>query len=418
MTRTPRTAGQPTSWGGPAADEHASCTQAVEETTKKRILFVDDDRDILDGLRAVLRQQRREWDVVFALGGPAALEEVNGSAFDVIVTDMRMPVVDGAELLRQVKALQPRAVRIVLSGQTDSETAMKTVFTAHQFLSKPCDVDELRAVVRRACALNDIISTEELRALAGDVSQLPAAPGTYTALTSALTNPACSIAELASIVERDSALCAKVLQVVNSAFFGLPRQVSNVRQATSYLGTLTLRNLALAMEAVAASKAAGSALRREDMRAFQVNALFVGLLGRHWYVGDHRRADDAFVAGMLRDMGHLMLAARGTLDAASEEQHPQLSAYLLGLWGIPHGVLEPVAFHEHPERLEHDGVDVVDVVNLADRVAADLAPSPFQLKRVVLDEARLDRLGVDAARREQLRRDASQLLVHTRSLLS
>ncbi len=385
---------------------------------RKRILFVDDDRDILDGLRAVLRQQRREWEIVFALGGPAALEEVQRSAFDVIVTDMRMPIVDGAELLRQVKALLPRAVRIVLSGQTDSETAMKTVFTAHQFLSKPCDVDGLRAVVRRACALNDIISADELRSLAGDVSQLPAAPGTYAALTRALSSPSCSIDELASIVERDSALCAKVLQVVNSAFFGLPRQVSSVRQATSYLGTLTLRNLALAMEAIAASKAAGSALDRDELQAFQVNALFVGLLCRRWFARDRRKADDAFVAGMLRDMGHLMLAARGALDPSTEEHHPQLSAYLLGLWGIPHSVLEPVAFHEHPERIEHEQADVVDVVHLADRLAAELAPSPFQPKPAELDEQRLERLGIDAASRQQLRRDAQELLVQTRALLS
>lgn len=415
MTGTNRAVGQSQTT---VTDEHASCTQPITTTVKKRILFVDDDRDILDGLRSVLRQQRREWDVVYTLGGPAAIEEIQRTTFDVIVTDMRMPVVDGAELLRQVKSVQPRAVRIVLSGQTDTETAMKTVFTAHQFLSKPCDVDALRSVVRRACALNDVVCAEDLRSLAGDVSQLPAAPGTYTALTNALSNPTCSIGELASIVERDSALCAKVLQVVNSAFFGLPRRVSSIAQATSYLGTLTLRNLALAMEAVAASKTAGSSLKRDELKAFQVNALFVGLLGRHWFAGDRRKADDAFVAGMLRDMGYLMLASRGALDADNRVCHPQLSAYLLGLWGIPHSVLEPVAFHEEPAAIEHAGLDVVDVVHIADRLAAELAPSPFQETPPALDEQRLEQLGVGAERRDALRRDAQELLVHTRSLLS
>lgn len=410
-----RRVGQPHS---PATDEHRSCTQPALEPTRKRILFVDDEPDILDALRAVLRQQRREWEVVFALGGPAALAEVERQTFDVVVTDMRMPVLDGAELLRQVKARQPRAVRIVLSGQTDSKTAMKTVFTAHQFLSKPCDIEGLRSVVRRACALDDILCSESLRALAGDVSQLPAAPGTYAALTNALSNPGCGLGELASIVERDSALCAKVLQVVNSAFFGLPRQVSSIVQATSYLGTVTLRNLALALEAVAAASVPGGTLDHEQLRAFQVNALFVGLLGRHWFAGDRRRADEAFVAGMLRDMGHLMLASRGALDSCTQDSHPQLGAYLLGLWGIPHGVLEPVAFHEQPERLEHEALGVADVVHIADRLAAGLAPSPFQHTPLPLDERRLEQLGVDAERLQSLRCDAQALLHHTRALLS
>lgn len=399
-------------------EQHESCTVLASTPARKRILFVDDERDVLEGLRAVLRQQRREWDMTFAAGGQAALEEIGRSTFDVVVTDMRMPVIDGAELLRQVKARQPGAVRIVLSGQTDSETAMKTVFTAHQFLSKPCDVEALRAVVRRACALNDIVSREDLRLMAGDVSQLPAAPATYSTLTRALSNPTCSVGELAAIVERDSALCAKVLQVVNSAFFGLPRCVSSIAQATSYLGTLTLRNLALAMEAVAASKTAGSWLQRPDLEAFQVNALFVGLLGRHWFAGDRRRADEAFVAGMLRDMGYLVLAGRGMLDAATANCHAQLSAYLLGLWGIPHGVLEAVAFHERPEEIEHEQLAVVDVVHVADHLAAELAPSPFQNAQLELDEQRLDRLGIDAQRRQNLRQDARALLAHTRSLLA
>lgn len=395
--------------------EHGSQTLPVA-AKRKRILFVDDDRDILDGLRAVLRQQRREWDVAFALGGAEAIDELHRSVFDVVVTDMRMPIMDGAELLGHVKALQPRAVRIVLSGQTDSETAMKTVFTAHQFLSKPCEIDNLRSVVRRACALNDIVCSEEVKALAGDVSQLPAAPGTYNALTRALSNPTCSVSELGAIIERDSALCAKVLQVVNSAFFGLPRRVSSVTQATSYLGTLTLKNLTLAMESVAATKCAQSKLTSADLRAFQLNSLFAGLLGRQWYAGDRRRADEAFVAGMLRDMGHLVLAARGGGDA--EDSHAALSAYLLGLWGIPHGVLEPVAFHERPESIEHQSLEVTDIVHLADRLAAELAPSPFPPTTRELDVERLVRLGLEPERLAALRDDAPALLAHTRSLLS
>ncbi len=396
--------------------DDGSRIQSVASAVRRRILFVDDEPGILDGLRAVLRSMRREWEMVFSLGGQAALEQLKNATFDVVVTDMRMPVVDGAEVLRQTKEIQPRAVRIVLSGETDADTALKTVFTAHQFMAKPCDCETLRGVVQRACQLNELVLSDDLRALAGDVSMLPAPPRTYLAITNALSDPSCSIAQLGSIVERDPAVCAKVLQIANSAFFGLPRKVSNAAEATSYLGTLTLRNLALAMESAGAAKRANLPITQQQLLDFQGNALLVGLLGRHWYAKDRRRADEAFVAGMLRDMGHLLLAAQGRQSDA-QSYHAALSAYLLGLWGLPHSVLEPVAFHEEPERVEHASLEVVDVVHLADRLAAELLPSPFQETSSALDCDRLARLGVGPDRLAQLREDAKTILVQTKELL-
>jgi HD-like signal output (HDOD) protein len=383
---------------------------------KQRVLFVDDEADILDGLRSMLRPQRREWDMVFALGGPAGLAEVEGSKFDVVVTDMRMPILDGAGLLTRVRELQPHAVRLVLSGQTDPQTALRSVFTAHQFLAKPCDPEKLRSVVKRCGELNDLLGADELKALAGDVGMLPSAPTTYLAISQALANPNSSISDVARIVEREPTLCAKVLQVANSAFFGLPRAVSNVSQAASFLGTLALRDLSLAMEALA-SRPRGGAISAAAHRAFQLNSLAVGLLARRWFESDRRKADDAFVAGMLRDMGHLVLATRQSSRSQEPDQHAALSAYLLGLWGIPHGVLEAVAFHEQPALVEHDALEMMDVVHLCDAVTSQLAPSPFQ-EPPALDEARFERLGVGATRLSQLRAEAAQVLREAEKMLS
>jgi HD-like signal output (HDOD) protein len=402
----------------PALTDSVSGVVAVAGVGRRRILFVDDEPSILEGLRAALRPQRREWDASFALGGSAGLEEVRRNEFDVVITDMRMPVIDGAEVLRQVKDIQPRAVRFVLSGQTDTETAMRTVFTAHQFLAKPCDIDQLRALVRRACSLNELVCADELRALAGETSLLPAAPRSYMAISSALASPTCSLSTVAGIVERDPALCAKVLQVVNSAFFGLPRKISSVAQAASLLGTLTLKNLALAMESLAAAKRASQQLSTRQLLGYQTNALLGAMLGRRWFGADRRRGDEAFVAGMLRDMGHLLLAVSPQrVPVPESDAHAALSAYLLGLWGLPHAVLEPVAFHEHPERVEHDAVEVVDVVHLADRLAAEVAPSPFQPAPPPPDLERLARLGATAEQIDELRRETKVMLHHAQELL-
>lgn len=355
--------------------------------------------------------------MVFALGGPAGKLEIESSKFDVVVTDMRMPIIDGAALLRLVKDVQPQAVRLVLSGQTDPQTALKSVFTAHQFLAKPCDVEKLRSVVKRCCELNELLFADELKSLAGDVSLLPAAPSTYLAINKVVADPSSGISDVTRLIEREPTLCAKVLQVANSAFFGLPRAVTSIHQAATYLGTFALRDLALAMEALAAGRSSRSVVPASSYRAFQVNSLAVAILGRRWYAGDRRKADEAFVAGVLRDMGHLVLATRAETFPGEDAQHAALSAYLLGLWGIPHPVLEAVTHHEDPSRVEHDSLELIDVVHSCDALVSAVAPSPFQAPPV-LDVGRLVLLGVSAPQLDELRGQAAQAVKEAQEMLA
>src|SRR5512138_3583975 len=160
----------------------SNAISASTTMTRKRILFVDDDANILDGLRNVLRSLRHEWEMVFALGPEKALALLAEQRFDVVISDMRMPHMDGATLLTEVKRLQPQAVRMILTGQTEQESVMKSVFIAHVSLSKPCDHELLKSVITRACKLNTILNSESLRAVAGQVEMLPSAPRTYLAL--------------------------------------------------------------------------------------------------------------------------------------------------------------------------------------------------------------------------------------------
>ena len=117
-----------------------------------RVLFVDDETHVLESLRDALRPWRRELTMAFAADGPTALEEVAREPYDAVVSDMRMPGMDGAELLREVQRVQPATVRIVLSGYAEIESVARAATVAHRFLSKPCDVDELVSVIGRSCA--------------------------------------------------------------------------------------------------------------------------------------------------------------------------------------------------------------------------------------------------------------------------
>jgi HD-like signal output (HDOD) protein len=366
--------------------------------TLKRILFVDDDPNVLTGLRNVLRTKRREWDMVFALGPEEALAKLAEGPFDVVVSDMRMPRMDGATLLARVKEMQPSAVRMILSGQTELESVMKSVFIAHMFLSKPCDPALLQRVVDRACRLQAILNSDELRASAGKVEMLPAAPKTYVALNEALMAPNCSVVTVTRIIERDIGLCAKLLQLVNSAFFGLPRRISSLAETVTYLGIVTIKNLALALETF--STAAGSSgLSEAALLALQNHSLLTGQIARQIEAKDPKKAEEAFLAGVLHEVGWLVKVKDTPPDKPVDRM--LLGAYLLGLWGLPHPIMEAVAYHEEPRLLAHSAVELVDIIYVADHLASEMGGNRAVEQK--LDLAYLAGIGIDEAQLSAMR---------------
>lgn len=359
----------------------------------KRILFVDDEKRVLDGLRRLLRGQRKEWEMVFAQSGREALELVEAAPFDVVVSDMRMPEMDGAELLSRIERIHPETVRIVLSGHSELDSLLRAARSAHQFLSKPCDGKALVDTVQRACLLQGLLRNPRLLQIAGELEPLPALPQTYQALTEALERPDVSLPEVADIVARDPAVCAKLLRFVNSSFFGLKQPISDPHHAVSFLGVQALRNLILSLELFEAREGEPSMVDAAFLGRLQDHSVRVGALARR-LCGGGAVGNDAFVAGMLHDLGLLVLAARepdllkNLLREAEESgrplaeieveqlgvSHAELGAYLLGLWGLPGDIVEAVAHHHEPLRVEHDGVDAIVAVHVAELLLAERQP--------------------------------------------
>lgn len=371
----------------------------------KRILFVDDEPRVLDGLKSLLWRRRREWEMVFAAGGRPALEHMSQQPFDVIVTDMRMPGMDGAELLSRVRDLHPRTVRIVLSGQTEQAVAQRLIHTAHQFLSKPCDGTVLQEVIERSCGLNEIIHDEGLREAIGKIGQLPAYPASLAELNRILADPESSIRDVASVVESDPGFCAKVLQIVNSAFFGLAQRITQVDAAVSYLGMDLLRSLAMMLQVY--EDASGVAqVRGYTVEEIQEHSLLVGRIA-HEIAADLPCRQDAFVSGMIHEVGRLILAARvpdrlrelsgdaripGPEDCDAEREvlgvsHAEIGAYLLGAWGVPFPLVEAVHFHRAPSRVALGRFDLVGVVHVADALAVAARTDALGARSGVLDTA-------------------------------
>ncbi len=369
-----------------------------------RILFVDDEQNILDGLRNVLRSKRREWDMTFLANPEEAVARIHDSPFDMVISDMRMPRMDGAALLAKVKEIQPHAIRMILSGQTELESVMRSVFVAHMFLAKPCDPASLLGVIERAFRLDELLNSDDLKAAAGRVDVLPGVPEVYMRLNRVLANPDCSVREVAKVIESDVGLCAKILQLVNSAFFGLRRRVSTMDEAITYLGMLAIKNLALALQTFREASES-SEMSAAKIAALRDHSLLTGRIAQSIFANDRRRADEAFIAGMLHEVGWLIRAPARSNSGVPAVERPLLGAYLLGLWGLPRPIVEAVAFQSTPESVEHTEFDLVDAVWVADHLATEIrgaeAP-PLRAEYLV-------RLGVDEARLAAWKASASEL---------
>lgn len=336
----------------------------MEGAQKKRVLFVDDEPAILSGLRNLLYKQRKRWDMVFVAGGEPALAELRARPFDVVVSDMRMPGMDGATLLNQIREESPATSRIMLTGYADHDAIVRALPSLHQLLSKPCDAETLRAAIERGTT-DAVPRDAQIRAVIGRVDKLPSPPGVYVELTSLIRSPTATVAEVSRIVARDPAVSAKILQLVGSAYFGGQR-TSSIAQAVALLGVERLRYLSLSASVFGASE--HEPIPELSMQTLQAEAPRVAELAQALLPAEER--DAAFAAALLRDVGQVVLAHGLTAEyravvqhaqrtgiplAAAEAEllgvaHGEVGASLLALWGLPEPIIELVRWHHAPDR--------------------------------------------------------------------
>ncbi|HVZ36835.1 MAG TPA: response regulator, partial [Polyangiaceae bacterium] len=365
-------------------------------TAMKRILFVDDDAPLLEALRMRLRCMRSQWAMTFVDSGGQALKALQDERYDIIVSDVCMPGMSGDRLLRTVSERWPETVRIALSGLSDPGEAIRLAPIAHQFLSKPCEAPLLENAIERCLALQDLLSAPALRAIVGRIRKLPPLRGTYAALQSLLWNPNVTVHDVAEVITRDTVIAAKVLQVVNSAFFRQARRISSIEQAVTYLGFAAIRNLVMSAEVFAQwpDRVPGAVISLDRMQdhAHQVlavsNSLTAGM----------SISDDAVLAALLHDIGYWVLAyecprelerahslaisRKMTMYAAELEilgsSHAEVGAYLLGLWGLPYSVVEAVAHHHAPQAVAQTEFDVLAALATAHALAPQDDAAAFE----------------------------------------
>lgn len=331
---------------------------------------------------------RGEWEMVFEDGGAKGLEALAAAPFDVVVTDLKMPGMNGAEFLNRVRDLYPETIRMVLSGHAEMDLILQAEGAAHQFLSKPCDPVLLQSVILGASNAGRRLRSLAIRKVLGGVSHLPVLPGTYLEILNLLKFETTTVESLGAVVQRDPGLTANLLKLVNSPYFGLRQRVSSPAEAVSFLGVETLKALSLLHGVFHQIKGLPQGFNSQHLwdhslkmaRASQEIARFEGL--------DRAGISDCFTGGLLHDVGLLLLVpgfpdqytqisrmitedAAEIADAESQVMgihHGEVGAYLLGLWGLPEAIVEAVNQHHDPCAMDAP-IDAVRIVQGAEFLA-------------------------------------------------
>jgi len=360
----------------------------------KRLLFVDDDPMVLSGLRRSLHAMRGNWQMHFVNSGAAALEAMEAQHFDAVISDMRMPVMDGADLLNRIKQRYPDVVRMILSGQSSREALYRSISPAHQFLSKPCNPKELMARLGQAFAMRDLLSNQSLKTVVSGMRSIPSLPALYDELTEALRAESPSLSNIAKIISKDLGMAAKILQLANSAFMGTSGRVSSLVQALSLIGTETVRTLVLSVHVF--SQFDGKSHLAASLTTIWEHSVAVSSMAQLIAASENSPktlVEESFTAGLLHDVGKVVLLAEVPKEyreifesripgRKNREQaclgctHAEIGAYSMSIWGLPLPLVQAVAFHHWPSHAGETHFSSLTAVHAANAIVSASDPHP------------------------------------------
>jgi len=354
-----------------------------------KILFVDDEANVLEGIENRLRKYRNRWDMSFSLGGERALELMGVEKYDAVVSDMRMPGMDGVELLGKVRENYSDVIRIVLTGQTAKEQILRSLSVAHKVLNKPCDALLLDEAIGDAQILQNLVGKEEVRLRMDKIDGLPTLPKLHSDLTQVIKSGEAPLDKISEIICTDPVISTRVLQLVNSGFLGLTREIVDINEAVVHFGLECIRCLILKIELfkfIEGNKLSPSFCLDE----FGRNSRFSASLA---YDICENKADANLVysGALLHGIGGLVLAhilpleyekilkisssCNGDLTDIEMDElgftNADVSAYLLNLWDLPFSIVNVVGNCQRPSLSNEANFGPIGVVHVATTLSAN-----------------------------------------------
>ncbi|MSU57833.1 MAG: HDOD domain-containing protein [Pedosphaera sp.] len=353
----------------------------------RKILFVDGETQSLRELHDAFIARPQPWETLYCSGGLAALELLQQSPCEAVVTDLRLADVSGDQLLDQVGKQYPQTHRVMLADLGDLQALLHCVGNVNQFLILPCEVERLQIVLERAVTFDLWQPNQTVRELLGRLPQLPSPSDHYAKVVRELQTPGNSPDVVGGLIAQDPAMTARVLQLANSAAYGMPTEDADPVAAVRELGIENIKALLLlshTYSTFAKQEAAGFSVAKLWKHSHATSQL-ASAIAREAGAGAETITQSA-TAGLLHNVGKLALAANlpgqikqvcelassGTTTWWAAEQkvfgatHGEVGGWLLGVWGLPVPIVEAVALHHHPAQFLSRAFCPLTAVHVAD----------------------------------------------------
>lgn len=377
----------------------------------RRILFVHDDAATLAALEHALGGNRGEWTVEVARTPADALERLAASRFDAVVADAGRRGMGGS-FLDDAAVRQPRAVRLLLSTSGGRAMLMRAGGSAHQHVSSPVDLQSAFERLESTFALGELLDDARLQAVVGRLKAVPSLPSVYVAIMAELRQEEPAGQRIGELVAKDAGMSAKLLQLVNSPFFGLRMEVTDPAHAVQMLGLETVRALVLSMHIFEQFDERSIArYRLARVWRHSLSAAHCARLVARLHDPKAEAVGEATTAALLHDIGKLVLASGlkdeyGAAVARAEQArtaqweaerellgatHAEVGAYLLSVWGLPDPIVEAAAWHHRPSACPSPRFGPLGVVHVVDAIEHEAHPADTVGAAPSLDDAYMER---------------------------
>jgi HD-like signal output (HDOD) protein len=360
--------------------------------TQSILLAVADPQALVDITQAL----GHAWESTSVSSEADALAQLEQRSFDALLVDFNLGSPDASQLLNQALEKRPETTRFLLAYEADLALVAAYVSGPHEILPKPIELASLKSRIESGVAPQDSSCNQSGRDPGTGTSASTAVPAVYAEVLKALDSQSVTKRQVGEIIAGDAALTSEVLRLTNSAYLGLPRDITNPVEAVESLGLETVKALVMALKFLAEHRQLKPGYL--SLEKLWLHSIRVAQLARDlilFETKDRALAAEALVAGLLHDLGKVVLAANfddmyGRVHSLARKQpvalwdiekemfgasHGEIGACLVGMWNMPASVVEAAAFHHEPPLGEHQRLTPLAAVHIANVLEHEIRPS-------------------------------------------
>jgi len=378
------------------------------------ILMLDQQSELKNSLEKRFQKANNHYEILFTSSEdevPIILENEN---IDILICEMSMLKNGGVQFFEDINQKHPDIIRFLFIEDDEQDLALKSMLHINHFIKKPVDANIICRFIDRIVNVRTVLGSEKLLLLSTRVNNLPSLPEVFFQLMEELQTECPSVPKISKLIEHDSSIASRIIQIVNSPAVGLSHRINNIEQAISLLGLIMTKTLV--MYAGVNSYLHTPVHILATAESINNHSFTIGNLAEAISMaetGSYALSQEAKMAGILNNIGYLLLlnnpetqiniknilyAEKQTLFEAERMHtsitHGEIGAYFLGIRGFNESLLEAIAYYYRPNVRPASGFNTLTSLHIANALTPSPLKSIIPCKKLQLDYHYIEKLGL------------------------